>query len=86
MLERIGIVLSLTVNHARSVIATQITFSECLTWHGTTVLRNPLDNFQPSVIYMRCNWFDTQPAAARNFPDRVIKKERKRERKPVVWS
>lgn len=37
MLERIGIVLSLTVNHARSVIATQITFSECLTWHGTTV-------------------------------------------------
>lgn len=41
--------------------------------------RNPLDNFQPSVIYMRCNWFDTQPAAARNFPDRY--KEREKERK-----
>ena len=40
-----------------------------------------LDNFQPSVIYMRCNWFDTQPAAARNFPGRVIKKERKKRRK-----
>ena len=30
---------------------------------------------------MRCNWFDTQPAAARNFPGRVIKKERKKRRK-----